>query len=217
MAIFKTVYILRLDDIAPNMKWTMMTRLEKLFLKYNIKPILGVIPKNEDKELRQYPRCDFDFWSEIKKFSNYGWEIAMHGYEHLYESYCNKIDYLGHGGNTEFVGHSFDVQLQKLNLGLDIFKKQNINVKVFFAPNHTFDSNTVKACKILGFDSIIDGYGLTPYSENGIIFIPQLFYKLFVLPFGLQTIQVHLNYYSEEDYNSLERFVQKKTQKNYYL
>ena len=45
----KTGYIFRLDDIAPNMNWQMLARVRKLFNHYNVKPIIGVIPKNEDK------------------------------------------------------------------------------------------------------------------------------------------------------------------------
>ena len=209
----KTGYIFRLDDIAPNMNWEMLARVRKLFNHYNVKPIIGVIPKNEDKELKSYPLCPFDFWNEIKNLKEQGWEIAMHGYEHLYSKQCNKNDYMGHGGNTEFVDLPFETQLKKLNLGLEIFKKQNLDVKVFFAPNHTFDQNTIKACKKLGFKSIVDGYGFAPYYENEIIFIPQLFYKLFALPFGIQTMQLHLNYFSEKDYLNLEKFVIKKEKK----
>ena len=209
----KTGYIFRLDDIAPNMKWQMMSRVKNLFNNYNIKPIIGVIPKNEDRELKSYPLCNFNFWNEIKNLKENGWEIAMHGYEHLYNKQHGKNDYMGYGGNTEFVNLPFEIQLKKLNLGLEIFKKQNIDVKVFFAPNHTFDQNTVKACKILGFKSIVDGYGFTPYYENEIIFIPQLFYKLFVLPFGIQTLQLHLNYFSEKDFLNLEKFVKKNQKK----
>ena len=71
----------------------------------------------------------------------------------------------------------------------------------------------MKACKSLGFKSIIDGYGLTPYYENEILFIPQLFYKLYSLPFGIQTIQIHLNYFNDEDYLNLEKFVEKNRKK----
>jgi len=209
----KTGYIFRLDDIAPNMNWEMMERVKKLFNMYNVRPILGIIPKNEDKDLKKYPLCDFDFWNEIKNLKSQGWEVAMHGYEHLYDKYCKKNDYMGYGGNSEFVGHSFETQFKKLSLGLEVFKKQNVNVEIFFAPNHTFDYNTVIACKKLGFKSIIDGYGLTPYYDNEILFIPQLFYKLYSLPFGIQTIQLHTNYFSEKDYLELEKFVIKNKSK----
>ena len=78
----KTNYIFRLDDIAPNMNWDMMNKVKKLFNNHNVKPILGVIPKNEDEELKKYPLCNFNFWEEIRKYKAEGWEVAMHGYEH---------------------------------------------------------------------------------------------------------------------------------------
>ena len=62
----KTGYIFRLDDITPNMNWQMLSRVKKLFNHHNVKPIIGVIPNNEDKELKSYPLCPFNFWTEIK-------------------------------------------------------------------------------------------------------------------------------------------------------
>ncbi len=202
-------FLFRLDDIAPNMDWSMMDKVEKLFNSYNVKPILGVIPKNEDKDLKKYPLCKFDFWEKIKRYKSQGWEIAMHGYEHLYDKKCKKTDYLGHGGYTEFVGDPYELQYQKIKSGLNILKKQDLNTKIFFAPNHTFDENTIKACRDLGFKTFIDGYGAKPYYEKEILFIPQLFYKLYSLPFGIQTFQIHINYFSDKDYIDLEAFIKK--------
>ena len=210
--VLKCSLILRLDDIAPNMNWKMMNKVKNLFNKYNLKPIIGVIPNNEDIELKSYPECNFKFWDEIKNLQNQGWEIAMHGYRHLYSPNCTN-DYLGHGGNTEFANDPFDAQIEKIKLGLEIFKKENIKVKTFFAPNHTFDYNTLRACKEVGINSIVDGYGIAPYHENGLNFFPQLFYKLFIIPFGFQTIQIHLNYYSEEDFKKFEKFIEKNYKK----
>ena len=48
--------LIRFDDIAENMNWRFMDKSEQLFDKYNIKPILGVIPNNQDKELKSYPK-----------------------------------------------------------------------------------------------------------------------------------------------------------------
>ena len=48
-----------------------------------------------------------------------------------------------------------------------------------------------------------------PYENDNIHFIPQLFYKLYILPFGIQTTQIHLNYWSVEDYKKFENFVKK--------
>lgn len=204
--------LIRIDDIAPNMKWDYFFRAKKIFDKYNIKPIIGVIPKNEDKDLKQYPKCSFDFWQEIRNLQNQGWEIAMHGYEHIYDSSC-KNDYLRHSGKTEFAGHEYKIQFERIQKGVEIFKQNGINLKSFFAPNHTFDVNTILACKNLGIQTIVDGYGIRPYDENGIIFIPQLFYSLFLLPFGFQTIQIHLNYFDEKNYLNFENFLIKNHNK----
>ena len=96
---------------------------------------------------------------------------------------------------------------------LDIFKKENVEIRSFFAPNHTYDLNTFKALKESGIKNIIDGYGLLPYSEKGLNFIPQLFYKEIILPFGIQSTQIHLNYWSEEDFFKFEKFVEKNKEK----
>ena len=46
-----------------------------------------------------------------------------------------------------------------------------------------------------------------PYTENQIKFVPQLFYKVFALPFGIQTTQIHLNYWKQKEFDDFERFV----------
>ena len=51
-----TGILIRLDDIAENMNWDLMERSEVLFDKYKIKPVLGVIPNNQDRELLSYPK-----------------------------------------------------------------------------------------------------------------------------------------------------------------
>ncbi len=51
-----TGFLIRLDDIAENMNWSMMDRAANLFDKFRIKPVLGVIPNNEDPELLTLPK-----------------------------------------------------------------------------------------------------------------------------------------------------------------
>ena len=46
-----------------------------------------------------------------------------------------------------------------------------------------------------------------PYIEKDIKFIPQLFYKVIALPFGIQATQVHLNYWNQKDFNNFEKFI----------
>ena len=46
-----TGILIRIDDIAENMNWKLMQQCEKLFNKYDIKPLLGVIPNNQDNNM----------------------------------------------------------------------------------------------------------------------------------------------------------------------
>jgi predicted deacetylase len=207
-----TGILIRLDDIAENMNWDLMKKLELLFEKHAIKPVLGVIPKNKDTDLLAYPKKD-DFWEKVREWSSRGWEISMHGCTHVYETNSGKKDYFGYGGNSEFCEKSLENQIIKIKDGLNKFEEEKIKVRSFFAPNHTYDKNTFEALKKHGINEIIDGYGLMPYLENGIKFIPQLFYKVTLLPFGIQTTQIHLNYWKQEDYDNFENFVIKNSKK----
>ena len=208
-----TGFLIRLDDIAENMNWDMVEQVTNLFDKFEIKPVLGIIPNNKDAELLLYPKKNINFWKQVKIWKNKGWEIGMHGNNHVYDKYCNKSDYLGHGGNSEFCNHTYQNQLEKIKCGLDKFNSENINIRTFFAPNHTFDNNTLLALQKCGVAEIVDGYGLMPYEENGIKFIPQLFHKILPLPFGIQTFQIHLNYYNQNDFNNFKKFIELNSKK----
>ena len=79
-----------------------------------------------------------------------------------------------------------------------------INVRSFFAPNHIYDKNTLKALKDSKIKIVSDGYGLFPFFQQEILFIPQLFYKEIILPFGIQSTQMHINQWKDEDYKNFE-------------
>ena len=207
-----TGILIRLDDIAENMNWDLMEKIELLFEKYSIKPVLGVIPTNKDDELLSWPKKD-DFWKQVRIWKDKGWEIAMHGYTHVYDNTCNNNDYFNYGGGSEFFGHSLETQLDRIKNGLKKFDDEKIKIRTFFAPNHTYDTNTFVALKKCGINEVIDGYGLMPYVKNNIKFIPQLFYKVLALPFGIQSTQIHLNYWKQEDLNNFEKFIKKNSKK----
>ena len=208
-----TGILIRLDDIAENMNWDMMEKAELLFDKYAIKPILGVIPNNKDTEFLYLPKKD-DFWNEVRKWNNKGWEIAMHGYTHIYDKMCKtNDDYFNYGGGSEFFGHSLETQMSRIKYGLKKFEDEKIKIRTFYAPNQTYDKNTFIALKNCGINEIIDGYGLMPYTENNISFIPQLFNKVILLPFGIQSTKIHLNEWNEDDFNNFEKFIQENSKK----
>ena len=207
-----TGILIRLDDIAENMNWDLMKKSELLFEKYQIKPVLGVIPNNKDNDLLSYPKKN-DFWEKVREWKDKGWEISMHGSTHVYDTNSKNKDYFGYGGGSEFCEHSLEIQMSKIKEGLKKFNEEKIRIRSFFAPNHTYDKNTFAALKNSGINEIIDGYGLMPYTENGIKFIPQLFYKVIALPFGIQATQIHLNYWKQDDFDNFERFIIRNSNK----
>ena len=207
-----TGILIRLDDIAENMNWPLMKKCEALFDKYDIKPLLGVVTNNKDPELLSNQNNEA-FWDQIRKWKEKKWEISMHGYTHVYDKETNKKDYFNYGGGSEFFGHSYDEQYSRINKSLEIFKKEKIEVRSFFAPNHTYDLNTFAALKNNNILNVIDGYGLMPFKKNKLNFIPQLFYKEIMLPFGIQSTQIHLNYWTEKDYQNFEKFINKNSKK----
>lgn len=207
-----TGLLLRFDDIAPNMNWELMDQCEKLFLEFKIKPVLGVIPNNEDEKLLSLPHKK-NFWEKVRQWQSYGWEIAIHGYNHKYVSSTKKNDYFSYGGKSEFFGYSLEDQISKLKKSCKIFEENNIKVRSFFAPNHTYDANTFRALKTVGIFKVIDGYGFFPYYESGINFIPQLFYKNVFLPFGIQSSQIHLNTWNKKDFEKFMKFIKRNHKK----
>ena len=203
-----TGLLLRMDDIAENMNWELMDKCEILFDNFNLKPLLGVIPANKDPELLKYPR-NHQFWNRVNNWKSKGWEITMHGCNHLYTQTSDSKDIFNYGGNSEFYGLEYSKQLSKIESGLSEFAKRQIKVRSFFAPNHIYDENTLKALKENDIKIIIDGYGLFPFFKDDLLFIPQLFYREIFLPFGIQATQLHINYWDNKDLERFENFIVK--------
>lgn len=194
-------YIIRLDDACPNMNHERWNKVEELLDKYNIKPIIGIIPESKDQLFAW--ETDEKFWEvTAKRYKDKNWIIAQHGCHHLYHV-TNK------GENSEFIGLSYDEQIKLIKKGYDILRSRGIKPRCFFAPAHSFDNLTVEACKNLGyFEFISDGYSLYPYKHDGVLFYPNLFdtaYK--ILPFGVYTFVLHPNFTTDESLERLEKFI----------
>lgn len=191
-------YIIRLDDACPTMNEKKWQAIEMLLDKYNIKPIVGIIPDNKDSDFK-YPKIK-DFWKKYPhKWQEKGWIIAVHGYNHNLTKTIR----------TEFSSKSYKEQKKTLHAGYTLLRNQGLMPKCFFAPNHTFDDNTIKACKDLGiFEFISDGYAYYPYKYKGMIFLPSVFdtpHK--VSSKGIFTFVYHPNNITEEKLIYLENFI----------
>ena len=62
--------------------------------------MLGVIPNNQDKELMKYKKKN-NFWDLVRLWVNKGWEISMHGNNHVYDKSTNKKDFFGSKDETK--------------------------------------------------------------------------------------------------------------------
>ena len=198
-------YLMRFDDINSRMDWKKFFIIKKKLEKYNIKSILGVVPNCKDKNLTVC-KPHKNYFEYLRYCKNYGDAICQHGYQHIYDSqFRGKF---GSSNNSEFAGNSFEDQFIKLKKGKKILERESLWQPVFMAPAHSFDSNTIKALKKLYFDTLLDGFSLFPYKENGIKFIPQISSK--PLPFfvpGLSQLCVHVNTMNENELNKLLDFI----------
>lgn len=200
-------YIIRLDDAADRMDCKKWDRMEALLDKYDIKPLVGVIPNCKDEMMNIYDR-DPNFWNRVHRWGAKGWTIALHGYEHVYCTTDGGINPVNK--RSEFAGLSLEQQKYKIKKGLEIFRRNEVEPKVFFAPSHTFDLNTIQALKQESNIRIIsDTIANKPYSQYDMTFVPQQSGKVRKLPFKVVTFCYHPNMMEEQEFIYLESFLKK--------
>lgn len=200
--------ILRLDDACERIDESNWNKIEEICDKYDIKPLVGIIPNCKDVEMNKYNFND-TFWSlRVNRWITKGWTIAMHGLNHYFKTNESGINPVNK--KSEFAGLSLNEQRQMINEGLKIFESHGVVPYVFFAPAHTFDNNTIDA---LSETKVITHISDTPafdiYQAKGLTFVPQQSGIVRKLPFRTITFCYHPNTMKEEDFLKLERFAKK--------
>ncbi|MDR2119193.1 MAG: DUF2334 domain-containing protein [Tannerellaceae bacterium] len=204
-------YIIRLDDACPTMDRKKWSTIEKILDKYNVKPIVAVIPNNEDLKQQIDERDDL-FWEKVKKWETKGWGIALHGYNHVYTSNCGGLVPINR--KSEFAGLPYEVQEEKIKRGIEIFRKHGIEPKIWVAPSHTFDKNTLKTLKqYTNINIISDGIALKPYRRFDFTWIPVQIPFFRHYNFGLWTVCLHPNTMQEKYFYLMSNFVEKNQEK----
>lgn len=203
----KACCIYRIDDITPGMNWKKFNKFMGLFRKYNVVPLIGVVPENKDPSLTVGQEDDF-FWKIIKRLKDNGSvEVSQHGYQHIYTT--DKIQpflrFCGFKPQSEFSGLSYKKQYEKIKAGKEILKRNVIDTDIFMAPGHSFDHNTIKALRKLNFRAVTDGIGLFPVKRKGITFVPQQEWGPVKSRIGVKTICLHLNSADDELYQQIEK------------
>jgi len=184
----------RIDDITPDMDWESFYGFKMLLDQYGIKPLIGVVPDNQDPNLRRGEQRE-DFWEYMKELQDAGWSIALHGAHHIYTTKKGGIFPLNHF--SEFAGVSYEKQKQMLEMGRQTLTDHGIQTDIFMAPGHSYDDKTLHILSELGFRYVTDGFAKTPYKEgkSGLIFLPIAFHSTRDLEQGqgYTTLVYHLN------------------------
>jgi predicted deacetylase len=195
---------IRMDDITPDMDWAKFLRFKELCDLYQVKPLIGIVPENRDKML-QIDEKRTDFWEYVRGLQNEGWTIAQHGVYHVYTT--KKMGGFPLNRLSEFAGISYDKQYEMLAYGKSILVRNGINTDLFMSPAHSFDRNTLKALKNLGFTKLTDGFGDKPYTKNGMTFYPISYKQSSSLKKqrGFTTFVIHANTMNDKDFDRYEK------------
>lgn len=198
-------YIVRLDDACPTQNHIKWSLIEDILDKYDIKPIVAVIPNNKDNKLK-CSSYDNDFWSKVREWQKKNWHIALHGYDHLCHYTTNSIVPINE--KSEFTDLTFSEQCQKLEKGLKIFSQNQITTRIWVAPSHAFDLITLKALeKSTDINTISDGIALFPFKKNSFNWIPQQLWHFRRMLFGVWTICFHPNTMNQNQMSNFEKFI----------
>lgn len=186
-------------------KWN---KIEDILDKYEIKPIVGIIPKNEDTDLVGKYQTDSSFWNKAKAWQSKKWTIGLHGYTHVNISDSGGINPVNN--SSEFAGVQLEEQRQKIADGIRIFQENGLQTDVFFAPSHTFDTNTLEALRVESDIRIVsDTVANEIYKMGEFYFIPQQSGHVRKLPFKVTTFCYHPNTMNGQDFEILDDFLKK--------
>lgn len=109
-------YLLRLDDASDYSDRERWQRMENLLDRYGIRPIVGIIPDNQDPEMvESYPR-DEAFWQTVARWQQKGWTLALHGCTHEYITKDGGLNPVNH--RSEFAGVPLEEQCAKIRRGV---------------------------------------------------------------------------------------------------
>lgn len=181
--------------------------MEEILNKYDIRPMVGIIPQNEDPQQLIDP-IDSSFWEKVSEWQNKGWTMAVHGYNHVYKTF------IGGGINpmwkrSEFNGVPLEEQKDMIRNGVAIMRRNGINPNYFFAPSHTFDENTLIALREESDIRIIsDTIGRYPYKDGDFWYLPQIAGHCVDMPVkGVYTFCFHPNTMTDTGFENMKAFL----------
>jgi predicted deacetylase len=195
----------RLDDVCPEMNWSRFAAFEDLFIRWSIRPLLAIVPNNRDPALAvsEPEPC---FWEKMVRLRDDGWSVAQHGFEHQ----CTIPDggILGINGFSEFASLPYEIQLDKIRRGKELLASHGLDTTIWSTPAHTFDANTLRVLRDLGFRYMSDGIALYPYDFMGLRFLPSQIGRPWKPPLGVVTIYIHANTITDREFGEFAAFIE---------
>ncbi len=199
-------YLLRFDDFCPTMSWSRWQPFQNLLERYRIRPILAVVPDNQDPALVIDEPIN-GFWARLRKLEAAGATIALHGFRHVCSAQGRGLIPLH--PNTEFAGVSEEQQTEWLRSGLSVLRSHSLHPRLFVAPRHGFDAATLRALRAVNLPFLSDGFTREPFQRSGITWIPQQLWEPVERASGLWTICIHSNTATSTQFSRLERFLKR--------
>ncbi len=197
-------YLLRLDDLCPTHPPARWEQFRKVITEYRLRPILAVIPDNRDPQLNGSP-YDPRFWDQMREMEAAGAAIAVHGYQHRCLALGESL--LGLDRRSEFAGVAPDTQRAWIRSGFEILRGRGLDPRLWIAPRHGFDRNTLGALQAEGVEYISDGLARVPHRRHGVIWIPQQLWSPVAKSKGLWTICIHPRTATDLDVERLRWFL----------
>ena len=197
---------IRFDDVCESMDIEKFNKIINIIEKYNIKPLIGIIPENLDKKLIINHNSQKEFSSLIFEMKSKGFLFAQHGLNHVYVNENSGI--LGINKKSEFAGLSYEEQYEKIKKGKTILENKGVYSNIFMAPSHSFDKNTLKALKDNDFMYVTDGYTSFNYMFYNLIFIPCMHSCTAEKATGVITLCIHSNTLSDKGIIEFSNFLE---------
>ncbi len=197
-------YLLRLDDLCPTHSAARWEQFRKVIEEFGIRPILAVIPDNRDPQLNGSP-YDPRFWDQMREMESAGAAIAVHGYQHRCHALGESL--LGLDRRSEFDGVDPDTQRAWIRAGFEILRDKGLHPRLWVAPRHGFDRNTLRALQAERVEYISDGFARVPHRRHGVMWIPQQLWSPVAKSKGLWTICIHPHTAKDLDAKRLRWFL----------
>ena len=197
-------YLLRCDDLCPTISPERWRRVEALIEDFKLQPILAVIPDNRDPALQHSPP-DPNFFHRMRRLEAAGAIIGLHGYRHLCASLGRGL--VGLARSSEFAGVPAETQREWIHEGLHILRGHGLNPKIWVAPRHGFDRNTLSALRAEGITLLSDGFARVPFRRGGLTWIPQQLWGPVNKSNGIWTICIHPDTICDADIAALRAFL----------